>query len=705
MATKSFHNKKPSARKPVPKTGSSLKNFTLRNELLVIALSCMLLYCNTFFSGYALDDALFITDNALTKKGFDGMADIMSKDAFYGVFGDDAAKFLPGGRYRPLSQIMFAAEYEMFGPRPFAGHLINVILYTLVCLILFKVLEALFGKKPGKWYLSLPFLATMIFALHPLHTEVVANIKGRDELLSLLFSLIALWLSLKYFKNKRINNLVLLLPVFMLALLSKENALTFIAVIPLTLFVFTKTPFKNYLILALPLIITVIVYFVIRFSALGFITNDVVNEELLNDPFLYATFWQKLGTVFYTWGRYLILLIFPHPLTHDYYPYHIQLIGLADYRSLISLAVYLALGVYAMIRIFKKDIIAYGILLYLITFSISSNLVFNIGTFMNERFMFVPLLGFAIILAYAANRWSAKARLLPVVKTLLVLLLLLYSVKTFTRNFVWKNSYTLFTTDVKTSENSAKCNVGAGEMLIRSINDQTPPEKKTEIINASVAYFEKGISIHPRFKAAWLFLGYAQHLTGDYKNSRLSLIRVFELEPGNSDAANYLDNAARESYKTGNFKQAEDNFKTLIAFMPEKGTYINLLAEVYANTGKADSALIILNDLITREPSSDQAWNKLGEIYGRIYGDLEKSLIYLQKAYELNPENASTLKNLGTAYGMAGKFELSLRYLLEANAITPDDKDIIDKIALSYKNTGDEVNAGIWAAKAAAVKQ
>jgi hypothetical protein len=54
---------------------------------------------------------------------------------------------------------------------------------------------------------------------------------------------------------------------------------------------------------------------------------------------------------------------------------------------------------------------------------------------------------------------------------------------------------------------------------------------------------------------------------------------------------------------------------------------------------------------------------------------------------------------------MAGKFELSLRYLLEANAVTPDDKDIIDKIALSYKNTGDEVNAGIWAAKAAAVKQ
>ncbi|MEI6124309.1 MAG: tetratricopeptide repeat protein [Bacteroidota bacterium] len=692
-------NKKPSFAPKAPVKKKALSSSRL--QYLFIGIISFLIYSNTLFFKYALDDGLFITDNKLTKKGFSGIKELFTKDAFYGVYGNDVKIMLPGGRYRPISQVMFAVEYQLFGFAPGLGHLLNILLYTLLCLMLLSVLKTVFEKYESKtWYLSLPFVATLLFACHPLHTEVVANIKGRDEILCLLFSLVTLLSSIKYVQGNKIKWLIVSFVTFLFALLSKENAITFVAIIPLTIFFVYREKLKKYIILLTPLLGAVFIYFLMRFNALGFGSVTDESKELMNNPFLSVGLAERIATILFTWGRYLLLLVFPHPLTHDYYPKQIPIVGFGNVQVWITILVYLALSIYSLIRIRKRDVFAYAILIFLITFSISSNLVFNIGTFMNERFMYTPLLGFAIVCAYLIYKYLDNKKWRTTGSVLLIIFVSLYALKTFSRNFAWKDSYTLFTTDVKTSTNSAKVNCGAAEVMIKGIKDNAPDSVKSNVYKQALVYLDRSVSIYPGFSGAWIYRGYAQLQLKEYKNSQLSLIEVLKKENNSNDAKNYLNNAALECYKLGNYKQAEDNFKTLIQYVPDNTEYVYTLAELYANTNKVDSSVIILNQLLEKKPQYDKAYNKLGEIYGRVYNNFSKSFEYLNKAYAINPKNLETLRNLGTAYGIQRNYENSLRYLLEAEKVKPDDKDILNKLAVTYKNMGNLTLANEYILKA-----
>jgi len=314
--------------------------------------------------------------------------------------------------------------------------------------------------------------------------------------------------------------------------------------------------------------------------------------------------------------------------------------------------------------------------------------------------MFAPLLGFTIALSGLMHKYLIKKNLLLTAKILVVLLVSLYAVKTLSRNFAWKDSYTLYTTDVNTSANSAKANVGAGEVLIKSVSETTPDSIRIRTIEKAITYIKKGVQIYPGFTSGWVFLGYGQRLIKDYKNSRFSLEQVLKLSNNNSDAIAYLHGDAITCYQGGNYRQAEENLKTLIRYVPKHSDYEYLLAEVFSNTNKVDSALLILNGVISKNPGDDKAYNKLGEIYGRIYHDFPKSFEYLHKSYALNPANLENLRNLGTAYGLTGNYQKSLFYLLEAEKIKPDDKDILNKLSLTYQNLGNKYLAEKYALKA-----
>ncbi len=683
------------------KEAKKLKLSATQLQYVSLLILSVLIYINTLFFSYALDDGLFIMDNKITKKGFSGVKEIFSTDAFYGVYGDQVKILLPGGRYRPLSQVMFAIEYQLFGLNPFVGHFLNIILYSLLCLLLLKVLKQIFKKYENKkWYLSLPFIAAILFTCHPLHTEVVANIKGRDEILSLLFSLGTLYFVLRYIEKEKLLQLLFAFISFFLALLAKENSITFLALIPLTVFFMHKVSFKKHLLAFLPLASAMVIYFMLRFNALGFGSVSVESKELLNNPFVGVAMPEKIATLFLTWGKYLLLVLFPHPLTHDYYPKQIPIVGFGDFRVIISVIIYAFLGVYSVIKIWKRDIFAHAILLFLITFSIASNLVFNIGTFMNERFMFAPLLGFTIIVAYLINRYLTTSKLLFGAQFLIVALVSLYSLKTINRNFAWKDSLTLYTTDVKTSVNSAKVNVGTGELLIKSVNEKTPDSIVQRTVKQALVYIDRGLEIYPSFKAGWIYKGYGQHLLKDYKNSRLSLIEALKINNTDTDAKNYLYNDALTCYNTGDYQQAEANFKTLIQYVPEHAEYEYLLTEVYTNTTKVDTAVMMLKEMVQKDPKNDKAFNKLGEIYGRIKNNFDTSFYYLNKAYELNPSNLENLRNLGTAYGIRNEYQKSLRFLLEAEKVAPTDKDILNKLAITYRNMGNQQLANEYAQKA-----
>ena len=192
----------------------------------------VLCYANTIFNGYAMDDSVTYKDNNFVKKGFAGIGDILSNDTFIGKFGQKA-NILSGSRYRPLSVITFAIEYQFFGLTPGVSHFVNMVLYGLTGMLIYIILCRLLVNFPKtRWYLSIPFIATALYILHPLHTEAVANIKGRDEIMTFIGSLLALWYTFKYLDTKQQKYLGYTFIAFFLGLMSKENAITFLAVIP-----------------------------------------------------------------------------------------------------------------------------------------------------------------------------------------------------------------------------------------------------------------------------------------------------------------------------------------------------------------------------------------------------------------------------------------------------------------------------------------
>ena len=158
---------------------------------LVIVLSTVVLYFNTLKNDYALDDALVLNENQFVKQGVKGLKNIFKYDSFRGFFGTEK-KLVQGGRYRPLSLATFAVEYDLFGLKPRVHHAVNIILYGILGIGIFYFLRNILQLFAVAHSIEIAFFTTLIFMVHPVHTEVVANIKGRDEILAMLFGILYL---------------------------------------------------------------------------------------------------------------------------------------------------------------------------------------------------------------------------------------------------------------------------------------------------------------------------------------------------------------------------------------------------------------------------------------------------------------------------------------------------------------------------------
>ncbi|MEL6639270.1 MAG: hypothetical protein AAFR05_21140, partial [Bacteroidota bacterium] len=180
------------------------------------------LYLSTVQYEFVLDDKIVYSENNFVKKGFAGIPEIFTTESFTGYFGEQR-DLIEGGRYRPLSIATFAAEYALtkravtntqgqtvYEGNPAVGHWGNILLYGLTGLLLFRILSLLFPLPAGRpWYWGIAFVGTLLFIVHPIHTEVVANIKGRDEILAMLGALGALYFALAYFQKNHFGYLAL----------------------------------------------------------------------------------------------------------------------------------------------------------------------------------------------------------------------------------------------------------------------------------------------------------------------------------------------------------------------------------------------------------------------------------------------------------------------------------------------------------------
>jgi len=237
---------------------------------IVFAISLMV-NLNSVSNNYALDDVVVLTENNIVKKGISGIPELLSSDYFKG-YNLTGAK-LSGARYRPVSLIVFALEYQFFGANTFVSHLINILLFSILVLLIFNLLRVeLFNRET-----LIPFVAVLLFAVHPIHAEVIANVKGRDEILTFIFLIVSITTFLKYKATKKKYFLVLSCFMFFLGLLTKETAITYIAVFPLLLYFFKGESIISTLKSIWPIVTTLALYFVIRYHFVGFSQKQKIN--------------------------------------------------------------------------------------------------------------------------------------------------------------------------------------------------------------------------------------------------------------------------------------------------------------------------------------------------------------------------------------------------------------------------------------------
>ena len=539
-----------------------------RFPLLILAILAIGLYAASLSFGYALDDTMVVEKNQIVQKGFSGIGDIFRFESFRGYFGEQK-QLLEGDRYRPLSLLTFAAEIGIFGKdKPFFGHFFNLLLYALTALLLYRVLLFMFpkeGETDGEItgetddfmskltpFLSIPFLATALFVVHPLHVEVVANIKGRDEILALLGELSALYFTFKYTQNNKSKYLIGSFTSILLAMLSKESAITFLAIVPLTVHFFTKVTTVEKLKITLPIAAATLIYLIMRVNAIGYLLGSKEITDLMNNPFYGMETGDKLATIFYTLLLYVKLHIFPHPLTHDYYPFQIPRLTWSDPRALLGLGVHLGL-IAVILRGWKnRTIWSYAAAFYVLTLSIVSNLFVSVGTFMNERFVYHASLAFCIALAYFLTR-----KYVPKMASvgIAAVLLLAFSIKTITRVPDWKSGAALNNSAIIHSPNSARANcfygVSMWEEQYMKLPKEATNQQKLVLLNEMSPYFEKSLSIIPNYGSAlkmWVGIAAERHkIDGNLDN----LLAAFErtnrskiYEPFILQYLNYLNGRA-----------------------------------------------------------------------------------------------------------------------------------------------------------------
>ncbi|MBN4072177.1 tetratricopeptide repeat protein [Flavobacteriales bacterium AH-315-E23] len=649
----------------------------IKKDILIIFLIGFGLYANTLKHQYALDDKIVITENEFTKDGFGGIGSIMSTDVFVGFYGTDK-NLVAGKRYRPLSLVTFAIEYELFGGDPFVSHLLNVLLYAFTGVLLYIILlKILPDRNDNSVFWTTAFVSTCFYITHPLHTEVVANIKGRDEILTLLGSLGALYYTLKYLDEKKRKTIILASICLFLGLFAKENAITFLFIIPVTVYFFTSHSNKDNFQALKPLLAVSAGYLIIRFSLLG-IPDMREATELMNNPFINATTSEKFATISYTFGKYMYLLVWPHPLTHDYYPFQVPIINWADYRAIIPLILTGLIVMWGIKGFWTKKPTFYAFLFYLATFSIVSNVVFPIGSFMNERFMYIPTIGFAIFMGIGVSHglfkhFKPEQKWRPVFRALTVMVLLAYSYKTVSRNTAWENDFVLSTTDVKISTNSAKINMSAGLSLIDKAQGETNEAIRRDYLIRAVTYLNRSLSLYPTYIQPMLLLGNAYFELGDYSSSLIYFEACLQRTPGYSFAVKNIQYVGELSERNGDIDMALKSWVLLAKYMPDYSVYLKL-AELYGR-GLGDFNSALSNILVANQmkPNDIEVLNNLGIIYSRL-GRFDEAFASFNQVLEQNSNHASTLLNIGITYKMMGRGEKAQGFFDRAVSINPSLK-------------------------------
>ena len=545
-------------------------------------------YANTRNHDFAWDDAIVLTENSRVQKGWANIPELFEN------IKSEKTENRYG--YRPISLLSFATDVQFFGLNSKASHRINIILYAILCMIIFLFLQQMFPAH--KWQ---NFLATLLFIVHPLHTEVVANIKSRDEILAMSFGLLAMLFFLRALKHTSPLNYIPVLIFLAFAFLSKENAIIFCGVAFLLAWYKTlptttqKDWTKRIGFIALSLIALIgIRRFV--YSSAFFQTSDqeliskgvFLQEYFVGNPLvsLDHNSVEKWLNIIYLGVFQLYKFIIPYPLVHDYGYNYLQLVDATDYRAYVAVIIAAAMIVVTVIAIIKRTIIGFGLGFFVIAASVYLHIVGVAPDIFAERFLFISSLGLCVAVV-GVTFLIKNPRLKAVVFTFWFAVLVLFFSLGWNRNEAWKNNETLLQTDLQVLKNGARINYNYA-LLLHQIYYNLPATERPAMQDSIIHYYKRTTEITNKLFPAYIDLGSAYMEFNQPEKAKGVFLKAIENYPQLS--VPYVQ-MGKYHMSLAQYAEAIPYLKKAIELGTENVDFYYLLSICQFNTGQQQEAL------------------------------------------------------------------------------------------------------------------
>ena len=555
----------------------------------------LLAYASSLGNGFALDDTWFIVQNEVVTEG--RFAEALTDASWPGALEGS-------GNYRPLALGSFALEWALWGDDPLGFHVVSVVAHAAVSVLVFYLLLHFAGTVPA-------LAGAVFFAIHPVHTEAVANVMGRSELYAAIAYLLACLLYLRArpllgddpsAPASRALRLLGLVVLFLLACLSKEIAVTLPAVlIAFEVYRDGEAPWwrrvQGEALTCIGLVAAMACYVIVRWNALGAVTGESPAAGLLS-----LDTSERIMTALTVWPHYLRLLVFPLDLSSDYSPAVLLMTRQVDLDVLLG-AFVLAGTLFAAVRLRESaPLVALGCAWFFIAISPVSNLFVRSDILLAERTLYLPSVGAAFVVAWATARLrmvsSDQLRLAG--GAAMVVAGTLLTARTVVRNPTWKDTLTVLIT-LNEDHPESWMSQRTQAISLRGMGD----------LPAAAAAWERALEIAPDHYQLLVEAAEFFDDTGDVRRAEQLFTRAIELLPRHPVA--YRRMAERRLLR-GDGQGAHAVALQGIATAEAEPELWALVSESYLTRGDLSGAVRARRAAIGGDPSAT-GWRRLAEIY------------------------------------------------------------------------------------------
>jgi tetratricopeptide (TPR) repeat protein len=401
-------------------------------------------------------------------------------------------------------------------------------------------------------------------------------------------------------------------------------------------------------------------------------------------------------------------MVAPITLIFDYSFNTISTVGFGDFRALLGLMLIL-FGLFVGIKsLVSRSIIGFAILFFLGTIVLLSNLFFLIEATMAERFMYTPSFGICILFAVGIGNFirtdkkeilsvsSLKSNRGPI--SFLLVLTLLFGGRTIARNADWKDNITLLSKDIQSAPNSARILYAYGSaILIEQALKENDPTIKNNLLDQSIEYLRRGVTVIPNYNDAWYNLGIAYKERGNAKDAIVAFETARSYKPFN-EASKFV-NAGIAYGMNQQYDKAISDLQRAYDLDPTSTDAMNNLGLYLGEAGNASSSFEMLGKAIAAKPDFDKAFYNRGNIWAK-NGNYRNAIQDYKQTLQLNSSYGDAYNNLGNCYAALQIPDSAMIWFEKAIVTDPSNVKAVINLSITYRILGDTVKANEYLQKA-----